>query len=87
MKIIFEKKFLKDLEWLDKDISLKLKNLIENINSYDSTSQIKNLKKLVWYKTYYRIKIWDYRLWLKIENNELIFIRFKHRKDIYKIFP
>lgn len=87
MKINYEKKFLKDLESLDKEISIRLKSLIIQINQIKNFSEIKNIKKLVWYDNYYRIKLWDYRLWLKFENQELYFIRFKHRKDIYKIFP
>lgn len=87
MKINYEKKFLKDLESLDKEISIRLKSLIIQINQIKDFSEIKNIKKLVWYDNYYRIKLWDYRLWLKFENQELYFIRFKHRKDIYKIFP
>jgi len=87
MKIIYEKRFLKDLEWLDKNISIKLQENILNIKSIDNLKQIKNLKKLSWFSDFYRIRISDFRLWLKFKNNEIIFIRFKHRKDIYKIFP
>lgn len=87
MKINYEKKFLKDIEKLDKDVSLKLKKLIIKINQVEEIKNIKDIKKLVWYENYFRIKIWDYRLWFRFENNEIFFIRFKHRKDIYKMFP
>lgn len=87
MKINYEKKFLKDIEKLDKDFSLKLKKLIIKINQVEEIKNIKDIKKLVWYENYFRIKIWDYRLWFRFENNEIFFIRFKHRKDIYKMFP
>lgn len=78
MKINYEKKFLKDIEDLDKDISIRLKSLIIQINQFKKLSEIKNTKKLSWYDVYYRIKIWNYRLWFRFENDELYFIRFKH---------
>jgi mRNA interferase RelE/StbE len=36
---------------------------------------------------YYRIRLGDYRVGLKIENNTVCFVRFLHRKDIYRYFP
>lgn len=87
MKIIFEKKILKDIECLDVNTSKKLKETILNIKLLENHLKIKNIKKLSWYKNYYRIRIWDYRLWLRIENNICCFIRIKHRKDIYNVFP
>ena len=50
-------------------------------------SDIKNLKKLKGYKSYYRIRIGDYRIGIYIANEVLEFSRFLHRKDIYKYFP
>lgn len=38
-------------------------------------------------ESYYRIKLGDYRLGLRVENNKLIIIRFLHRKEIYRYFP
>lgn len=29
----------------------------------------------------------EYRIGIKLENNEIIFITVKHRKDIYRKFP
>lgn len=87
MKIKYEKKFLKDLENLDKKSSYKLKDLIFEIKLLINFSEIKNLKKITWYTNYYRVRLWDYRIWIKYFQNEIIFIRLKHRKDIYKVFP
>lgn len=87
MKIKYEKKFLKDLENLDKKSSYKLKDLIFEIKLLINFSEIKNLKKITWYTNYYKVRLWDYRIWIKYFQNEIIFIRLKHRKDIYKVFP
>ncbi|MGB5593914.1 MAG: type II toxin-antitoxin system RelE/ParE family toxin, partial [Crocosphaera sp.] len=39
------------------------------------------------YQSFYRIKIGDYRIGIEADNNELIFVRFLHRKEIYRFFP
>ncbi len=36
---------------------------------------------------YYRIRLGDYRLGLRIEEGTVSFIRCLHRKDVYKYFP
>ena len=38
-------------------------------------------------KKFYRIRVGDYRLGVKIEGETVTFIRFLHRKDIYRYFP
>lgn len=39
------------------------------------------------YKEYYRIALGSYRVGIRIVNNAVTFIRFLHRKDIYRYFP
>ena len=60
---------------------------IENIEKSESINEIDNLKKMSGYKTFYRIKINDYRLGITIDNSIVNVVRFLHRKDIYKLFP
>lgn len=57
------------------------------MESIDSLDEIPNIKKLKGHKSAYRIRIGDYRLGFFFENTTIIFARFVHRKDIYKIFP
>ncbi|MBX6423476.1 type II toxin-antitoxin system RelE/ParE family toxin [Thermosulfurimonas sp. F29] len=45
------------------------------------------MKKLKGYKDFYRIRIGDYRIGLQIKENKIIFVRFLHRKEIYRCFP
>ena len=88
MKILFTKTFIKDLEKLsDKKISVRLKNEIELIKTTTHIGKLNNIKKMEGYSNYYRIRLGDYRLGFKIENDIVTFIRFKHRKEIYKFFP
>jgi mRNA interferase RelE/StbE len=90
MKIAFKNSFLKALNKL-KDKSLK-ENIFEAISvaeEAETLDVIPNLKKLKGYTVYFRMRIGDYRIGLKWEDDEqtLYFVTFDHRKDIYKKFP
>jgi mRNA interferase RelE/StbE len=88
MNIKFESKFEKDLKEIkDRNILAKLKQIILNCKQADSLAQITNIKKLQGYDSFYRIRLGDYRIGIEVIENEMIFARFLHRKDIYKSFP
>lgn len=88
MKVEFKKSFLKDLKKLkNKSLQNSIYNCIIQIESAESIVEIKNLKKLTGFELHYRIRVGDYRIGLKLENDVVNFVVFEHRKDIYKIFP
>jgi len=88
MKIKFESKFSKDLRKIkDQKLLSQIKIVINECKLAQTLDDIKNLKKLKGYQTFYRIKIGDYRLGMAIINDELIFTRFLHRREIYRFFP
>jgi mRNA interferase RelE/StbE len=89
MIVSFEKSFIKDISKLtDKSLKKKLAGVIETLEAADSLNSIKNLKKLTGYKSYYRIRISDYRLGLELKDDgSLLLIAIAHRKDIYNNFP
>lgn len=87
MNVKYSKIFLKDIQNIDSKIAMRCKKLIEELKNLDSQRDIKNLRKLTWYKCYYRIRIWDYRVWCKIEDTTIELIRFQNRGNIYKVFP
>jgi mRNA interferase RelE/StbE len=85
MKIKFESKFEKDLRNIkDKKLLSKIKEVILECKAVQTLNEVKNMQG---YQTFYRLKIGDYRVGIEIINDELIFVRFLHRKDIYKFFP
>ncbi len=88
MKVEFKKSFLKDLKTI-KNSNLKnsIANCIMEIENSQDLSSIRNLKKLSGYNNYYRVRINDYRLGLKVEKDVVYFVIIEHRKDIYKVFP
>jgi mRNA interferase RelE/StbE len=88
MKVEFKKSFLKELQKL-KNNALKnsIADCIVQVESAKNITQIKNLKKLSGYDDYYRIRVADYRIGIKVEDEVVYFAVFEHRKDIYKSFP
>jgi len=88
MRIEIQKSFEKDiLKVKEKSVAQKVLSLIESLESYPTLSEIPNLKKLKAKGNYYRIRVGDYRMGLKIENEQILLLRFMNRKEIYKYFP
>jgi len=87
MKLEFRESFIKDLKGKDSIILKRLKKLIEKLEDKNSLDGMTSIKKLKGSNDYYRIRIGDYRLGLKQENNKTIILRFLHRKEIYRYFP
>lgn len=88
MKIEFTNSFVKDLKVInDKSLKNRVKQIISEIELSDSLQSILNVKYLADSRNYYRIRVGDFRIGIKVENDIVIFIRLLHRKDIYKRFP
>ncbi|MDE3143980.1 MAG: type II toxin-antitoxin system RelE/ParE family toxin [Bacteroidota bacterium] len=88
MKLKIDKSFEKDTDKLNnKKLSQKIALCIEQVIATDSIANIPNIKKLSGFKNHYRIRIGDYRIGILFKDNEFIFERFLHRKDIYKYYP
>jgi mRNA interferase RelE/StbE len=88
MNVEFRNSFTKDLKGLsDKSLLKRIKNLIERIEQAESLRDVANLKKLNAGENYFRLRIGEYRLGFVLEKEKVIFVRFLHRKEIYKFFP
>ena len=88
MIVNFKKSFLKELKKLkDADLKNAISQCILEVEKAKNLDQIKNFKKLTGYKVYYRIRIGDYRIGVKVQDEIVYFVVFEHRKDIYKGFP
>ena len=88
MKTEFRDSFRTDLENVkNAKLLTKVREAIENVEDANNPQEIRNFKKLKGSKTNYRIRIGEYRVGLKMENDTLIFIRFLSRKEIYRYFP
>jgi len=88
MIVKIDRTFEKDLAGIQsKKLLLQISNMIEDVGEALNIEEIKNIKKIKGYKEHYRIRIGNYRAGLIVKNNTVEFIRFLHRKDIYKRFP
>ena len=88
MKAEFRESFLKDLRSIkDKSLLAKVKETILVVESAETPDDIVHLKKMHGGRGYFRIRIGDYRIGLKLDGDTLFFVRFLNRKDIYRYFP
>ncbi len=88
MNLEFKGSFVKDLKKIkEKQLQGQIRELIEKVEASANITELENMKKLSGSDVYYRIRLGDYRVGLKIENNTVYFVRFLHRKDIYRYFP
>ena len=89
MKISYRKSFTKDLK-KSKETGLgkRIVATIEDVKNAGTLSEISSVKKMQGYDAYYRIRVGDYRIGLKLEEDgSVTFVRFLHRKEIYRYFP
>lgn len=88
MKVAFRASFLRDLHAIkEQSVLRRIRDVIENIEQVDKPTEISNLKKLKGQGQYYRIRIGDHRIGLKIEADTVNFVRALNRKEIYRYFP
>lgn len=88
MRIIFRSSFLKDFKAVrDRQLLARLKQAIEQVENVNSLTSLSNVKQLKGEKNHYRIRIGEYRLALTVQDDTVTFVRFLHRKEIYRYFP
>lgn len=86
MIVKIDKTFQKDVSKInDAKIKLAIAAVIETIQTSENISSIANLKKLSGYKEFYRIRLGSYGVGIRYNSDqEIVLIRFLHRKDIYQ---
>jgi mRNA interferase RelE/StbE len=72
---------------MDPKLRSEIAGIITNSEAAKNLRTIPNIKKLHGRGKYYRIKVGDYRIGLKLVDDVLYFVDLAHRKDIYKHFP
>ena len=88
MDVRFEASFEKDLKKVkDKKLLKRVIEAIDEVKKAQDLGDVKSLSKLKGYKTFYRIRLGEYRIGLDVVEDKVIFTRILHRKDIYKYFP
>jgi len=89
LNIVFDRSFSKSIDHIaSASIKKKLETIIFRIETAKSLYDIPNLKKMEGYKSFYRIRMGEYRLGFELlEDNSILLIVIAHRKDIYRVFP
>jgi mRNA interferase RelE/StbE len=88
MIVQIDKSFVKDAERIkDQRLLNRIANCINQVIDTDSLERINAVKRMKGETSFYRIRLGDYRLGLRVEGDKVIFIRVLHRKEIYKYFP
>lgn len=88
MNVEFRKSFEKDLTNLrDEALLQRIKAVIEEVETVDSLSEVRNVKKLKAEGNYYRIRVGEYRIGIAVNEDTVIFVRVLNRKEIYRYFP
>ncbi|MEW6620629.1 MAG: type II toxin-antitoxin system RelE/ParE family toxin [bacterium] len=89
MKIKYTKKFSQDIDKIKNQTTVKkrLWKLIQQIKETKELTTLKDVKKIQGYTEYFRIKVGDYRLGVKMKRDTVDMVRFLHRKEIYRYFP
>lgn len=88
MKTEFKSSFARDLRKIrDKETLEKIQRLILLVEQVESLESVPGVKRLQSEEPYYRIRLGDYRVGISIIGTTITFIRFLHRKEIYRYFP
>ena len=88
MKVAYEAAFLRDSKRVrSKKVRRRVQRVIEEVKKASAPHEILELTKLRGYETLYRIRVGDYRIGIEIVDDTVIFVRFLHRRDIYRYFP
>lgn len=88
MEVKIDRAFRNDIHKIkDQSLLKRIADSIQRIQHAENRAQITDLKKLKGSTGQFRIKIGNYRIGLIIEGDKAVFVRFLHRKDIYKFFP
>jgi len=73
MKIVFDRSFDKSLDKInDRNLKKRIEKTILQIEATSEIELITNLKKMQGYKSFYRIRLGDYRIGIELENTTIV---------------
>lgn len=88
MNVSFEASLARDLKRIkDKILFKRVEEVIAEVKAAATYGEIPHLRKMRGYATLYRVRLGDYRIGLEVVEDQVVFVRILHRKDIYRYFP
>lgn len=87
MNVEFRRSFVRDLEKIkDSRLTHRVREVIIAVEGAQALAEITNVRKLRHGESHYRIRVGDYRVGIALEGETVVFVRFLHRKDLYRYF-
>lgn len=88
MIVHYDKKFLDDIKKIrDARIKTKAIHILNLVYASVSLQDIPHVEKMKGHPNAFRIRLGSYRIGFFREKDTLVFVRFLHRREIYKFFP
>jgi mRNA interferase RelE/StbE len=88
VKSSFLKSFERDLRKIrDPAVLNEVRSAILGIDEAQELRSIPHLKKLSGGGPYFRIRVGEYRIGLRVDGGTVTFVRLLPRRDIYRYFP
>ena len=88
MKVEFSGSFRKDLERVLNPRTLaRFERVLDEMRNARELNEVRNLKRLKGSRSFYRIRVGDYRLGFELIGGSVRFLRCLPRKEIYRQFP
>jgi mRNA interferase RelE/StbE len=90
VKVTFRTSFTRDLRKIrDADVRDKVRSAILSVEQAQQLGTVSNLKKLrgAGGAPYFRIRVGDYRIGLRVDEDTVTFVRVLSRDEIYRHFP
>ncbi len=88
MRLDIKPSYNRDLRRIrNRDVRQRLRRKIEEIESASNIAGVTNVLKMAGYDNHYRIRVGKYRLGLALEDNVVVLVRFRPRRDFYRHFP
>ena len=88
MKVEFSNGFARDIGRIrNQSIRERIEKAIEQIERIDNFKEASNIKKLRVSGNHFRIRVGNYRLGFRLENDTVVFTRCLLRRDFYQRFP
>lgn len=88
MRVLYSKKFLKDLAAIPAKQRLEIENFVyEELPSTKSIGELHKFEKMKGYANCYKARFGSYRIGIILDGNIVELKRVMDRKSIYKFFP
>ena len=83
MRVSFEASFARDLKGIkDQTLLKRVEQVIAEVKAATTLGEVKHLSKMRGHVALYRLRLGDYRIGIEVVEDEVIFVRVLHRKDI-----